>query len=264
MERKVQLSSSVIGEEKHLHPVELILNSDYRARGDNNNPEFDFPNITNIKAYSVQSVVIPETYYCVNSNNNVLTIADTTPSNYDITLTSGNYDISELTTELETQLNASACAGTFTCSYNINTGKMTYTNSSEATTIDSTSSAYTLLGKMMPLTTHVTHTSSQSVDLAGSKMVHIRCLGLTSNSRAKTYIALTANGSMTNQDLLLSYPLKLTATYTLTKSDDETIRVPCDIQNLSNLTLQLLDDDFNTLDLNGIPFVITIILWVGH
>lgn len=92
---------------------------------------------------------IPNMFYNINSNNNVLTVEEGGGGDVSVTLTNGNYNISELISHIQTKLNAAGgLSGTFTVTYNDITMKITI-----ASTVDfslnfsnSTSTIYKILG----------------------------------------------------------------------------------------------------------------------
>lgn len=72
----------------------------------------------------VESISFPNVVYNVNSNYNTINLTDV-GGTVTITLTTQNYTVTELVTELETKLNASSLSGTFTVTYSSQTFKLT-------------------------------------------------------------------------------------------------------------------------------------------
>lgn len=76
--------------------------------------------------YALKAATIPKTYYNIDSPRNTFTITDSSGPN-SVTITPGNYDITALTTALQTALNALA-VDTYTVSYSAVSGKITITS----------------------------------------------------------------------------------------------------------------------------------------
>ena len=101
----------------------------------------------------LENTLLPKTYYDVNSNNNVFRVIET-GGTYNVTVSAGNYTITELLTELESGLDtgsiASGDSNTWTLTYDDITNKVgiTFTAGGTATidTIANGSTLSTLLG----------------------------------------------------------------------------------------------------------------------
>jgi hypothetical protein len=89
--------------------------------------EIDFTSDFNdIKAFQLIACEFPNTQYEVDAHNNTFLLYDAaTDANYPITLTPGNYTLSDLATEIQTQLIAAVGALTFTVTLNSSTSKFT-------------------------------------------------------------------------------------------------------------------------------------------
>lgn len=72
----------------------------------------------------------PKSYYLIDSQNNTFTLTEDKKS-YDIVLTSGNYDVNTLKTEIQTKLNGHGY--NYVVAYNRSTNKYTITVSGNAT-----------------------------------------------------------------------------------------------------------------------------------
>jgi hypothetical protein len=113
----------------------FIFDSFLRYSGTNNNPKFVIPNV-GIKATRVyvNTVSIPHSFYNVTTSNNQISFyASDDPTRLSLinsTITPGNYTISEILTEVGTQMTADTTDGlTYTATKDSKTNKTTITNS---------------------------------------------------------------------------------------------------------------------------------------
>ena len=112
--------------------VIVELNSYNRDKGQNEKPNWFLANqiVFNqspSKTYylRLENILIPKTFYDIDSTNNTFIVQETGGANT-ATIPEGNYTITELLTELESQLDANTNDGnTFTLSYDDITNKVT-------------------------------------------------------------------------------------------------------------------------------------------
>lgn len=136
-----------------------------------------------IKAIELKHVLIPYSFYNVNSTNNSMIINKLGDvQNRTITLTPGNYDINSFLVELKTQLDASAGpARTYTCTYSATTYKITIAqNTSTFSIIAQSSSLKHLLGAgSTELPQQASHTMPHVFDLSYTNIIKVYSSALT-------------------------------------------------------------------------------------
>lgn len=136
----------------------------------------------NIRSLELKNILIPYTFYNVNSTNNVLTIFKTGDTqNRDVTLTPGNYNITDFLVQLKTQLDSSAGpVQTYTCTYNVNTYKITIVQNSSTFIIFATSTLKHLLGLGTSNTVaSITQTMPNVFDLSYTNIIKVFSNALT-------------------------------------------------------------------------------------
>lgn len=108
----------------------IIFDSFYRTSGSNNKPTFTLPNVgIQAKGFYVNSVSIPHSFYNITQYNNILRWSNSTSTSTTSTIPIGNYSITELLTEIGTQMTATTNDGLiYTASRNTKTNKVTITN----------------------------------------------------------------------------------------------------------------------------------------
>ena len=107
----------------------LNFPSTRKTSGTNENAIFTLSSaIKNVKSVRVKQVYIPFTYYTFHDGNNTLTMKYG-GTDYDVTITAGDYTGTTLATEMQTRLNAHASMTGFTVSYSSSTKKFTFANS---------------------------------------------------------------------------------------------------------------------------------------
>ena len=136
-----------------LQPIKIFLNSSAAdtiwSRGDityNLKRSITLPSGT-IGYVSLNELTIPNTNYCINSSNNYLQLTQYGEAPESITITPGNYTVTELRDQLNTAFASNFNLSTVICSYNMNTNKYTFTDSvSSSIVINDTSTMNAVLG----------------------------------------------------------------------------------------------------------------------
>lgn len=143
----------------NLFQNELVLSSRDRISGTKDNFVVQVNNIAHIEKMSIRKIIVPLTWYQINQYNNQLEFNDGTQRS--ITITPGVYSISSLATEIQTQMNASPSALTFTVTFNDTTKKYTIAETSGPTAfalnLNISNSIYEIIG--FPLTNQTGATS---------------------------------------------------------------------------------------------------------
>ncbi len=149
-----------------------------RDRGTNETPEFHLSHQIKFsqsptKSYymRLEGTLLPKTFYDVDSTNNFFNVIEGGGDN-DATIPPGNYTITELLTELETQLDAGTNDGNaFTLSYDDITNKVTFLFvAGVSATIDSIANGSTLNALLGFGNTTVGETDAQIVLVSGTDL----------------------------------------------------------------------------------------------
>lgn len=160
-----------------------FISSFDKQSGENDNNFSVRPHRYNdIRAIELKNILIPYTFYNVNSTNNVLTIfknGDT--QNRDVILTPGNYNITDFLVQLKTQLDSSlGPVQTYTCTYNVNTYKITIAQNSSTFLIYASSTIKHLLGLGSINTPNViSQTMTNVFDLSYTNIIKVFSNSLT-------------------------------------------------------------------------------------
>lgn len=89
-------------------------------------PLFNFDSLANVAAIKILEAQIPFSYYVITPENASFTMLAPSPTQYTVTLVTGNYNVTTLTTELARALNAVGGAQTFTVTFNTSLGKFIF------------------------------------------------------------------------------------------------------------------------------------------
>jgi len=122
---------------------------------------------------ALQSVILPNLVYPVNSNNNTVLFSEDGAGSFTATLTEGTYSSSEIISELKTKMDAVG-SNAYTVTYNSNTFKITIATSGTSVQLLEDSTAQKVLG--FPSTGSAdasSITSSYPIRLDGSQYVDI-------------------------------------------------------------------------------------------
>ena len=204
------------------------------------------PNITDIW-FSVNSAVIPSSFYNINSSNNKIKIGSTIFS-----ITEGNYNINDLITTINTQTNTALL---MLFSYNSITNKTTVTNNGGTSQVI-TLSASTLLWVLgferqytITLTTLTSSTSPNCVNLLNIPRLFIRSSAIDAGNYSD---------ETESQDVLAVIPNTACINGVIHYTNFNGIKHLVELQNLSNFDIFITDDDRNEIDFNGVPVFFTI------
>lgn len=201
--------------------------------------------INNRKLIAVDSVIIPNSFYAINSNNNTFQINGST-----VTLALGNYSIASFITELQTKIIA-AIGGTCVITYSGITGKLTFTTSL-GTSLTSNTRNYRYLG-LSPSDTKLLVSGILEtpfpVDIGSTRYIDV----ILDN----TGISST-NSSNRNQNVLARIYNNTSSFGTIyfRSSDFDFISLGGD--RLNSVSLRLVDDNSDVLELNGLQWSITL------
>ena len=204
------------------------------------------PNITDIW-FSVNSAVIPSSFYNINSSNNKIKIGSTIFS-----ITEGNYNINDLITAINTQTNTALLVS---LAYNSITNKTTITNNGGTSQVI-TLSASTLLWVLgferqytITLTTLTSSTGPYVVNLLNIPRIFIRSSAID----AGNYSDETASN-----DVLAVIPNTACINGVIHYTNFNGVKHLVELQNLSNFDIFITDDDKNEIDFLGSPVFFTV------
>jgi len=228
---------------------QIYLNSTNADNVSNYNYNFVLPNLEiadgNYIYLSVQYANIPYSFYNINSTNNVLNYT-LNSVNYTITITSGNYNITQLVASLKSSMTG------FTISYNSITNKITFSHSTYNFTFLSSSTCQEILGFVK--NTAYTSSSLSLISKNSVSLIPIKCINVVSN--LLTYNINKANPN--NQSILCCIPVTTQPNSIIEYKNNNNFRSNLFINQISNIVIKLTDQNNNSLDLNGLDFFLTI------
>ncbi len=204
------------------------------------------PNITDIW-FSVNSAVIPGSFYNINSINNRIRIGSTT-----YTIAAGNYNITELITAINIQTNIAVLV---TLSYNSITNKTTISNTGGTTQVITLSLSPILwvLGfartSTITLPSLTSSTSPNCVNLLTVPRIFIRSSAIDAGNYSD---------ETESQDVLAVVPNTACINGVIHYTNFNGIKHLVETQNLSNFDILITDDERNEIDFNGVPVFFTI------
>lgn len=261
--------------------TKLILNSNQRTSGKSHCCTFILQNPgIRAKAYEVLKVEVPHSFYNITAANDTIEWTDDTASALTSTLTHGNYSTDELLTHIGTVMTADTIAGGGTASYtmtkNTITKKITVTNNLGANfSIEWGTNAVTKQlawdlgffptpsqedrGKPDPitLTGAGTYTSNNQYWIGTPKNINIKS-NLAQLSRSPPAITVMKGGGVFS--ILDQMLVSTTAGEITVYEPAKTVKVPISNNMIFDLTFELLDGDFNGLDLNGRDWSIVLLM----
>lgn len=237
--------------------IQLLLNSKYASSYKNNEVShcyFELPGSLptidgHIRMITLVNSQIPHSWYNVNSNNNTLNYSVNGITQTSITITSKNYNI----TELVSFLNSSTLytVNNISCVYNSSTNKLTFTNGNNLNFIFlSTSTCFDLLGfsSVNNSSSSYVLTSTKSCDLSYTKSLYIT-LGNISIKSMDCRTNLNYSNVITKMCIEKQY-LSI-ETY---KNYNYISHFIYDESPITKIELYITDDNFNDIQLNNCHF----------
>jgi hypothetical protein len=245
--------------------IQLVINSANR-----NNPNasttsnFTFsPNekASRINEVSVEFISIPFSFYTINSSNNVLTFNSAVHS---ITITPGNYTMTNLITEMQTKLLAvpafSLLTPTVTFSYT--TYKVTISMSSafivDSKTAQPTSTFAPFLGFSVSSVSNTTATANNVINISGGNYLYVVSNYLSNNLHNGI---LYSNGSY--DKALTIVPINTSPGGIILYQPNIPIRLDSrlNIRTTDLIDITIYDEYNNIIDLNGQDIAINLLLF---
>lgn len=248
----------------------LILNSNQRTRGTAENPTFVLQ--TGIQANScyVRSVNIPNVFYNINDNNNLINVdfTELSTTDTDIQLTNGSYNTTQLMNHISAQITAGATGTNYLASYSNITHKISLT-STESFIVNWDKNAKTKQlandlgfypsnvssdGKQEPVaTTGTSHTANHVYWIQPIKTLYIQS-SLCNHSSA------TATRSGSGFNILETVHTDTAFGESIVKSYDSLyLHNMNQSTTITEIDFKLLDENLNPLYLNGRDWMIELV-----
>lgn len=230
--------------------IGLYINSKNRTTGTSNS-NFTIrlrDTIKNVKSIMVKSVEIPVSYYATSSTKiiSVTKVSDSTT--YTANVASGTYDAETFAAALETAINGTGFTG-FTIAFSEITQKYTIANAVNFL-INSATTLTAELGFAGNTTTSATSwTSDNIINVSGTNHIFIMSSKLNSLRRQQYADNQTRNIFF---KLVVDEPYGAVISYK--KREDEASINYYDRLFLDVIDFQLVDEDFNEISLNGLPW----------
>jgi len=232
----------------HIHSKLLYVFTKDRTSGTAENCTVNFGNTMSRNVFKVvlKEASIPNTMYNITSYNNTI-IVNGTP--YQVPV--GKYDLASLTTALQTLL----AAFTFTVVPNTTTYKLTF-NTSAPVTISSRDNGSTIarilgLHKVMNITTN-SYVAPHIYDLSGPSMLFLYSPELCgTNSNMMT----VKGGIPAIGNFIVNAPFGEFITFEVREDMTDSIDMD-NYNNIRSITLQLVNEFLEPVDLNGQDYMI--------
>lgn len=216
------------------------LNTNFSDNNSKTIPRWTFPeNLIGIKGLKIKNAMIPLTLNNIDTYNNVLsiteTISTTTYANT-ITLPVGQYNSSNIKTQLQTSMNSLGNLY-YTVGFNTFGNALTISNSTGTFSINSVgNNAYDELG--FGYVSVQTNYTTSSIDLSGIKQLNV-----VSNINAVNVVGQ-------NYSIVCSIPIEESLNTISTYTDDGNDYLEIDREELCNVELSLRDEVFRPINVN--------------
>ena len=236
--------------------LDIIIDSSKRNTSLYTSPSYfvyTFQNYLNVvHRVTLRNCSIFNTSYSVNNNNNTMKI--TTTSSYMITIPNGNYNPSTLSTALQLALNTSVSGYTFTVSANTTTNKFTITATAGGT-FTYNASSYPLNSLLLgynpvDVGPNTTFTSNNVYLITPTPYYYLSIKEfptLSETNSNNNVLGVIYNNVPSGS--LLSFNSNCGPIFTRDFTD-------LNVTNLKNMSIQLLDSNYNQVDLNNINYLL--------
>ena len=240
--------------------IQIHLNSKYAdsyIKGNHSDCVFNLPLIEVPLQHhiyiSVVHCVIPYTFYNINATNNALHFNSNSVERPILYITQGNYNA----IQLASYLSSSMSAYNIRVSYNSITNKFTFSNVNNAMFYiynDSQSTCLSILGFQNSTLSQFTLTSGSLTSINSANMQTKHCICIQSN-----FISGNINNYKKNENTILcSIPINTQPYSMIAYTPAKPIRTNI-FNNLINLiNLRIVDQNNETIDLNGQDWSITL------
>ena len=193
---------------------------------------------------SVQSCVIPYTFYNISSSNNTLIYMENSIQKT-VIIAEGNYNAINLASYLTLNM------PNFTIKYNSISNKLTFTNSSFNFTFSNNSTCFILLGISITnlSSTNKIYTSSACVNLLSKTCLCIQSNLPTSNINHK---------NLSEGNILVSFPVNVPPYSLITFQNSNNFKTNLNSNTLSYINIKIIDQNNDIVNLNGCFFSLTL------
>lgn len=236
--------------------VSIFLNSKNRTSGSTSNFKTRLiKGLKNVHRIQLRSVEVPISYYTVNSTNNTLKFSNQVPTEFTVTFSPGNYSAIELATEIQTKMRVFSSA--MTVVFNDNTLRYTFTNNGNNLRLfDTVTTCQDLIGLENDTGSVTTFTSTKIIDISGPNHLYILSNELTSGRD----MALVDNDY---REIAFRVPIKESfgSINNYEPSSLQYLNYNTD-HLLQQIDLQLVDDDFIPVELNGLDWSIELLVFM--
>jgi len=223
--------------------ISIQINSIHRDTGSSlSNPLWSNFNVDDIEGYRIKNVVMPSSFYTIDSRNNKIYFNEDSylTTTLTATIASGYYTSSTILTAINTALDAVGVSNTYLTTYTTLTNKITITASTEDfRVVSGINNAYYELGidtsDLSVLNTIFTPNSQ--IDLSGVKMVNI-----LSNYLGNLKIANT------NFKILTSIVLEESSGSISTYENHDSEYIKVSLNEIQNISLMFYDERMRRLD----------------
>jgi len=199
---------------------------------------------------SVQSAVIPYTFYNIDDTNNTLIWVLSDNHGGHLTIPKGNYNAINLASLLAVLMSDPGLNSIFTVKYNPITNKFTFTNSSLNYIFEKQSTCFTILGiATSTWTTNKIYTSESCVNLLSKTCLCIQSNLPTSNINHK---------NLSEGNILVSFPVNVPPYSLITYSNNSSFKTNLFSNTINFINIRIIDQDNNLVDLNGCFFSLTL------
>ena len=211
----------------------------------------DDVNITNCTV-GVVSAQIPVSWYIINSTNNILKVNALT-----ITIDKGNYNSSQLITELQNKFIASGLTA-LSVSINKTTCILTFTNTAIFTFYFNGSTLFNIIG-LNPTENYVS-TSNKIISIYPLNLLGIHNIKINSNILS----CFNTNSNNLSESKTISHIPNNAASFGMIFYINTTSFCQLKAKYIAAIDIQILDDDDNFIDFNNIDWNLTLQLTISR
>jgi hypothetical protein len=199
---------------------------------------------------SVANAQIPFSFYNVNVYNNVLAI-DYNGTPYTLTLTRGNYNATNLISEIQTQFINAGITGT-TITISSITGTIQISSGGTLQILNNGSTIYSVLGLETGIDYTAPFTAPYPLNLLGTLRLRICSYELITYNLDST--------SMTTLNVLATIPIESPTFGVILYDNIANIKTRLNNSQLDGFDILILDDNNNPVNFNGVPWCISLLI----
>lgn len=204
----------------------------------------------NVKRIALKSAIIPNTQYNINSNNNTFYMVNTI-SGPTYTIPVGQYTITTLMAAIQ-----SAVGGGFTLTQDATTQLLTFTAGGVDTLTMTSDPSTNPMAPILGITTDsgavASYTTPSLPDLRGLTSIYVASQALTNHTSM-------SDSAKNKQNIFCTIPVNVEFGGSVSLEEDETTLdyvIFDSHKNISTIDINLMDEDLNTLELNGLDWTL--------